>query len=451
MSIAWKLALRNLSRNRRRNLATGVAVALGYAGLVLLAGYTLRVERYIRTSTVYLQHLGHVALFKPGGLDLRLVKPKRYGFDAGEQRTIAAVLEDEANVERWGRILDGSGLAGNGCRSVPFVARGVDLELDRALRDHPDVRRFTPELARPIRGEPLASARSPGPLLAAEGLARLLGKSKVLGELPPPGPPVALDCAAPGASEAIAADANVQLAGVTFDGSFNAIDGDVVGIYSTGQVDTDESALLTSLEVMQSLYDTDRVTHVAIYLRDAGEAGELAARLERTLAARGVEVSAYAYDDEALNPYYVGTRGFLLVMTGFLIAVVALVVVLSVLNSMTLTILERTREMGTLRSIGLTRRMVVGLYAREGLALTAISLAVGLALGLGVAAAVNAADIRFQPPGAPRTIQLLLTPDAATCAVLAAGMLLLCTAATWLATRRRARWTPVELNTAVVG
>ena len=43
MTGAWRIALRNLSRNRRRNLVTASAIALGYAGLVVLGGYATRV------------------------------------------------------------------------------------------------------------------------------------------------------------------------------------------------------------------------------------------------------------------------------------------------------------------------------------------------------------------------------------------------------------------------
>jgi len=47
MTGAWRLALRNLARNRRRNQATAVAIAFGYAGLVLLGGYATRIERFL--------------------------------------------------------------------------------------------------------------------------------------------------------------------------------------------------------------------------------------------------------------------------------------------------------------------------------------------------------------------------------------------------------------------
>ena len=452
MKSGWRLAGRNLRRNRRRNLTTGVAIALGYAGLVLLAGYASRVERYIGTATVYLGYLGHVAIYAEDGLQMRLVKPKQYSLDADAQAVIARVLDADGEVAFWGRTLDGTGLAGNGCKSVPFVAHGVERELDRRVRAAPDVLRWTPELARPLRGVNLsASGDVAGPILLAEGLAKQLGKTRILSELAPAEEAELLDCGAADLAERIAADANVQLAGATFDGSFTAVDGDVVGLYSTGQKIEDESALLTSLDELQRLYATDRVTHVAVYLDDPHQAGAVAARLESALASAGVAVDAYPYDDPDANPYYVGSVRFLIVMVVLMIAVVVTVVVLSVLNSMTMTILERSREIGTFRSLGFTRGNVVGLFVREGVALTAIGLGVGLGLGYAAAAVVNNANIPFNPPGVARPIQLLITPELGPCAVIAAAILVLCLAATWFATRQRARMNIVELNTGVSG
>jgi putative ABC transport system permease protein len=446
---AWRLAVRNLARNRRRNLATAMAVALGYAALIVLAGYVVRVERYLRTSTVYLQHRGHVALFMKGGLERHLVRPKAYSVSAADQAAIAEVLAGDGDVEFWGRSLVGMGLAGNGCTTVPFIATGVEPEIDRRIREHPEVQRYAPELAPALRGQTLGSAAVEDPVLVTATLAHRLGKTRVHDELDAAAAPAAIDCRGPEAATRIAADANVQLAGATFGGSFGAVDGEVVGIFSTGASASEETGLLTSLDELQRLYDTDGVTQVSVYLRRPSSATAAAARLERALARRGVDVDAYPYTDGAMNPWYVGTVRFLVVMAVFIVAVVATVVLLSVLSSMTMTILERSREIGTLRSLGFRRRHVIGLFLREGLVLTMAALLVGLGLGLVTAALVNGADVRFYPPGVPQPIQLLLTPEPVLCAGLAIVLLALGAGATWLATRRSVKRNIVHLNAAI--
>lgn len=454
MTGAWRLALRNLGRNQRRNLATGFAVALGYAGLVLLGGYKTAVDGYIRTETVYLGHLGHVAIFKEGGLEAHLVKPRQFSLSREEQEAIASLARAQPEVELVERALDGTGLAGNGCKTVPFIARGIDAEIDRQLRANPEVMRWVPRLAGPSRGVNLAGAGKDvaGPMMLSEGLARRLGKSRVSAEVgPAPAGQTVPDCASPDLARLLASDANVQLAGVTFDGGFSAVDGDMVGIYSTGQSVLDDSSVLTTVERLQLLYDTDHVTQISLYLRDGTQAGAVARRLESALAERGLAVDAYAYDDARANEYYVGTVELLGMLVGFMTVIIGVVVVLSVVNSMTMALIERTREIGTFRSIGFTRHDVVGLFVRETVALASLGLVIGLGVGLGAAAGLNAANIPIMPPGVPSPIPLRFFPTALPCAALAAAMLILCVLTSWVLSRRRARVNIVTLNTAIAG
>src|SRR5512133_413735 len=116
MTGGWRIAVRNLSRNRRRNLSTGLAIALGYAAVVLLGGYATRIEGLLRTASVYLQHVGHLSIYKPGGLARAAAKPSGYALSAAEQGTVAALLAADPRVEFSGRYLRAGGLAGNGCK-----------------------------------------------------------------------------------------------------------------------------------------------------------------------------------------------------------------------------------------------------------------------------------------------------------------------------------------------
>ena len=135
----------------------------------------------------------------------------------------------------------------------------------------------------------------------------------------------------------------------------------------------------------------------------------------------------------------------LLVFVGTLVTVV---VVLGILNSVTLTVYERTREIGTFRALGWRRRQVAALFLREGFILALIGVAAGAALAIVVATLVNAADIRFSPPGIPGQVQLILWPGLRVYATVAGVMLPLLALATWLVARRRTRERTADLLTA---
>jgi ABC-type lipoprotein release transport system permease subunit len=130
MSKLWALAWRNLARNRRRNLATAMAITFGFTGIVLIAGYRSRVDSYMQVSSVYLQHVGHVSIYQKDGLDKFAVKPAKYGLTPAHQEVIAQVLTGDPRVDYFGRHLAGTGLAGNGCKSHPFIGVGMDIVLD---------------------------------------------------------------------------------------------------------------------------------------------------------------------------------------------------------------------------------------------------------------------------------------------------------------------------------
>ncbi len=444
---AWKIAVRNLARNRRRNVATGLAIALGYAGMLVLGGYATRIERLLRTSTVYLQHAGHLAIYREHGLERAAAKPAAYSFSPDEQRTIAALLAADRRVEFWGRYLHGGGLAGNGCKSFPFRALGVELDVERRILAHAEVRRWTPELGRPLAGVSLPDAPGvEGATALSSGLASLLQKRPSAAA--PGAAPAPLDCSAPDAAARIAAEPTIQLAGPTFDGALSASDAQVVGVFRAPTPEEDKSTLVGDLATLQRLYDTDRVTSVGVFLGDRRDTPVVARDLEAKLVAAGIHATVYRYDDPDANPFYVGSMGFIGALVGFIGFLVAAVATLSVLNAMTLAIVERTRELGTFRALGFTRRQLLGVFVREASALTALGILVGLALGLGAAWVVNGANVRFSPPGIAGSIQLVILPSPVLCAGLAALYFPLSLAATWIAVRRRVRERVVNLLTA---
>ena len=123
-------------------------------------------------------------------------------------------------------------------------------------------------------------------------------------------------------------------------------------------------------------------------------------------------------------------------------------VVLGVVNAATLTVYERTRELGTFRALGYTRSQLSRLLVQEVTLLTGLALLAGLVLAFSIAWGVNAANIRFSPPGVPGTMQLTVTPNLTVAGIVALAMLPLSLLATWFVVRRRVRERVADLLTA---
>lgn len=89
-----------------------------------------------------------------------------------------------------------------------------------------------------------------------------------------------------------------------------------------------------------------------------------------------------------------------------LLVILVGIVVTGIMNTMWIAIRERTREIGTLRAIGMQRRNVVRMFLLESLLLGFVGTTVGALLGVGVAALVNSAHIQV-----PLAVQLFLMSE----------------------------------------
>jgi ABC-type antimicrobial peptide transport system permease subunit len=90
-------------------------------------------------------------------------------------------------------------------------------------------------------------------------------------------------------------------------------------------------------------------------------------------------------------------------LTGILIFILLVIVVVGILNTLAIAIRERTREIGTLRAIGMQRTQVLRLTLLEAFLLGLSGALLGAVLGAAVGAGLNAAAIEL-----PETMQYFL-------------------------------------------
>lgn len=80
-------------------------------------------------------------------------------------------------------------------------------------------------------------------------------------------------------------------------------------------------------------------------------------------------------------------------VTGLLISILIVIIVVGVMNTLWISIRDRTREIGTLRAIGMGRFKVMGMFLVEVLVLSLVGSAVGVALGAGLVSLLNALEL----------------------------------------------------------
>jgi ABC-type lipoprotein release transport system permease subunit len=151
----------------------------------------------------------------------------------------------------------------------------------------------------------------------------------------------------------------------------------VVGIFETGLA-FEEIGVVIGLREAQAISGRSRQAQFyAINLRDPGQAEAVQEELEATFPDVDFALTselAESMSDFRILDELVGQISFLAVFIG----------ALGMLNTMLMSVLERTREIGVLRALGWRRRRVLGMILRESLILGAVGGMSGILLGLGL-------------------------------------------------------------------
>ncbi len=424
----WTMAFRNLFRNKRRTAATGAAVMAGFIGLTLLGGYIYCVERGLRANSIYLMNKGHVTIFKKEGLQRYATKPSLYELTPADQNLVQEQLKKYSeNIDWTGTALTGSGLISNGVKSVPFMAVGVDLQtLDKSLT-HPTVQEWAKDfLTQDSLNFVKAIKENPDSISITARLGALISRQIPFENLP-------------------AEQKTVQLAGMNLYGDLNAVDANIAVSHTTGSDMMEDAGLLAPFELLQNLYSTDGAHYMMIYLKDESKITKMVSELNETFKNQSLPFDAYPFDDPGISPNYVGSMGFLYAMAGFFVFLICGAVALSIVNSLTMGILERTREIGTFRAIGYMPKQISWMMTQEALWLCVLSGVLGIVLAAIIVVIVNGLYITFSPPGVAAAVQFTLSINGTLVALISCIFLLLVGTTSYLVTHFKLKMKIVDL------
>lgn len=171
----------------------------------------------------------------------------------------------------------------------------------------------------------------------------------------------------------------------------------VRGVFESGIKDYDDVAVKLPLTTAQRIMGTDGVSKVLILLKDDDTAA-FSAKLRQFIASHHLPLIVKEWKEVSL--FYQQVEGLLSGIYFFIKLIVALIVIFMISNAMTMNIIERTREITTLRAIGLKPLHVTRLFFLEGI-FVGITGAIGsLTLGLIIASVINLYGIEMPPsPG----------------------------------------------------
>jgi len=169
------------------------------------------------------------------------------------------------------------------------------------------------------------------------------------------------------------------------------------GIFESGIKDYDDTAMKIPLDTAQHIMGTKGVSKILILLNN-DEVGPFVAKLKQYIADNRLPLIVKDWKETSL--FYQQVEGMLSGIYFFIKLIVALVVVFMIGNSMTMNITERTREITTLRAIGLKSMHVIQLFWLEGIFIGILGAMGSLVVGYGLAGLINLYGISMPPsPG----------------------------------------------------
>ncbi len=352
IALLFRLAWRNLVRNLRRSAFGMATIAFGVVGLVLAAGFIQDVFEQLGEATISAQ-LGHVQIAKRGFREGGTASPQDYLIEAEVLKQEVAGIDQVK--ETMGR-LSFSGLLSFDGTELAIDAQGIEPDPEARLGTRLQM----------LSGRGLRDDDAYGALLG-EGVAKQLKAG--VGDV-------------------------VSLTAPTIDGSLNLLDLDVVGVFRSFSKEYDERAIRMPLAAAHELTQTDRVNTLVVQLQRTADTDAVVERLSAMLGDADLEAVPWY----VLSDFYANTKLMYERQFGFLQWIALLLVVMSVLNSLNMTVFERTAEFGTMRVLGNRGADVMKLIVIEGLLLGAIGASIGIVIASVAALLISAVGIPMPPP-----------------------------------------------------
>lgn len=347
MSFLASVAWRNLWRHRRRSLITAGAMAVGVGLSMAMIAYTDGMFAQMFRIMVE-QQLGHAQIHHPDYPGRRLM------YDTVPASVLERVESDPHTVAVAPRLYGGA-LLGGRTRSTGALLQAIDPLREDAFSSLSD---------QLIDGEWLPAEPS-GQIVLGAGLADTLD---------------------------VTVGDDVVAVTQAADGSIGNALYQVSGVYETGSVQLDKAGAILHLADLQDLLVLPDQVHQLSLLSDNPRDGAISA-WTTGLAAGLADVLVPVEDREVgeapllVQPWWEASPPTAQMMSmrdasaAFILLLVFSVAVFGVLNTMLMSVFERTRELGVLKALGLRPRHIVAMVIYESVFLAGVSVALGLVVG----------------------------------------------------------------------
>jgi putative ABC transport system permease protein len=388
----FRIAFRNILRNGRRSLMTASAIAIGAIALILFGEYRGMAEEGLLTGVV--QDIGHLSVFRKGYLAFGSGRPEAYAIS--DYRALIGLIENDPELKPMLNVVTPAislgGIASNAAadRAKIFFGSGfVPSDRDK-MRHWDEYGLYTTVHYAPY---PLSDSDIDHGVVG-KGLAHILGlcKPRKSGDCPLiPGGAARLDL----------------LSGAS--GAPNVVAFTVTKAQSQGAREMDDAYVGMHIELAQRLLygsGARKVDTLRVQLKRSEDLTQARTRLEALLAAHRLDLEVH--DFKELSPSFNQIMSALGALFAFVSAILFIIVLFTIANTMGMNVMERINEIGTARAMGVPRGGIRRQYLLEGAVLGVLGATAGLMLASLLTFAINHAGITYHMPISASAIPLYL-------------------------------------------
>lgn len=349
----FRLAARNLRRNTRRTLVATLTVAFGIVAFLLAGGFIAWVFEQMREATIHSQ-LGHFQIVRPGFFEKGIADP--YAYLLPDQSVEQQKVERLESFKGLAPRLTFSGLVSHGETTIAFIADGIDPVREKPISSSVTV----------VSGHDLKDANERAVLLG-EGLAAAMGVK--VGDM-------------------------VVLLATAANGSPSAVEVVVAGTFATSAKEYDDSALRLPIGVARRLMKVQGATSWVVLLDDTKKTDTAIATISDQLSVKEFEIVPW----HTLADFYNKTVVLFSKQVSVVKFIIGVIIVLTISNTLMMSVLERTTEIGTSLAIGQRRATILRMFVAEGTLIGIVGGLLGVLLGYAFASAISAVGIPMPPP-----------------------------------------------------
>lgn len=353
-----KFGFRSLFRQKRRTSITLLVITFGIGCLLLALGHSRFIGWGLRESTIH-SETGHLQVFN------------QHYFEQDEERVLQNGLDDHEMIRSdLNGLLEVSvvlarielmGLISNGEKSVACIGQGVEPEREKRMRG---LFGLSASMYDPFIGQQDAEVIALG-----KGLAKSL---------------------------CVRQEDYVTLMTTTADGALNALDLKVVGTFIGFSPEYNARAMVIPLKTAQILLNTHKVKNLVVTLNETAKTDVLYEKISRLAEEKNYHVVLKKWHEQAA--YYHKAKQFYRQLTGFLSLALFILVFFSTSNTIVMAILERTKEIGSLLSLGTSGWQTLKMFCFEGLFIGIAGGILSMLFAFGLSALINGLDIMLPPP-----------------------------------------------------